>query len=338
MCLVVVILAVSTLPVFAQAAQEKTLQTRTQPEFNAYNACYSEKDPAKRADLCEKFVEGFKDSDFFISGYKLIIQSYYLSQNWKLLMDAADRVGELTAADNAVKGYAYERAMVAAQNSNNMDKCVSYGDKVLAIDPDNFNALYTVSTVIPQQYSSDMTQLVRAGDMARKALLLAASMIDKATPQEKPPLVILDGNLHETLGLISYHQKDYKKSIQDYQAAIKDNVKDDASHFFMAYDYINLMVQASQDYQSALKAENDARAAKADQPTVDELGAKRSGFADDILKYRDTIIDELAFAVAIDGPYAAQAKPELIKQWTAKNNSTAGLDQFVGQKKVQMGG
>jgi len=68
------------------------------------------------------------------------------------------------------------------------------------------------------------------------------------------------------------------------------------------------------------------------------LGAKRSGFAEDILKYRDTIIDELAFAVAINGPYAAQAKPELTKQWTAKNNSTAGLDQFVDQKKTQIGG
>jgi len=241
----VVILAVPTLPVFAQAAQEKAPQIRTQPEFNAYNACFTEKDPAKKADLCEKFVDGFKDSDFLISGYKLIIQSYYQSQNWKLLMDAADRVVALPAADNTVKSYAYERAMVAAQNSNNIDKCVSYGDKVLAIDMDNFNALYTVSTVIPQQYSSDMTQLVRAGDMARKALLLAASMIEKATPQEKPQLALIDGNLHGALGLISYHQKDYKKSIQEYQAAIKDNVKDDASHFFMAYDYINLMVGAS---------------------------------------------------------------------------------------------
>jgi tetratricopeptide (TPR) repeat protein len=336
-CLVVM-LALSALPLFAQAAQEKAPQIRTQPEFNAYNACFTEKDPVKKADLCQKFVDGFKDSDFLISGYKLIIQSYYQSQNWKLLMDTTDRVVALPSADNSVKSYAYESAMVAAQNSNNIDKCVSYGDKVLAIDMDNFNALYTVSTVIPQQYSSDMTQLVRAGDMARKALLLAASMIEKAAPQEKPQLALIDGNLHGALGLISYHQKDFKKSIQEYQAAIKDNVKDDASHFFMAYDYVNLMVQATQDFQTALKAENDAKAAKADQPTVDELGAKRSGFADDILKYRDTVIDELALTVAINGAYAAQAKPELTKQWTAKNNNTTGLDEFVIQKKGQVGG
>jgi tetratricopeptide (TPR) repeat protein len=339
MCLLLVaVLVVPALPLFAQAAQDKTPQTKTPAEFNAYNSCYTEKDPAKKADLCEKFVDGFKDSDFFISGYKLIIQSYYQSQNWKLLMDAADRVGALPSADNTMKGYAYEKAMVAAENSNNIEKCVSYGDKVLAIDPENFNALYTVSTVIPQQYSSDMTQLVRAEDMARKALGLAASMMDKAKPEEKPQIALIDGNLHGTLGLISFHQKDYRKSIQEYQVAVKDNVKDDGSHFFMAFDYIKLMEQASQEYQTALKAENDAKAAKADQPTVDELGAKRASFADDVLKYRDTVIDELAITVAISGPYADQAKPLLTKQWTDKNNSTTGLDGFVSQKKAQVGG
>jgi hypothetical protein len=61
----------------------------------------------------------------------------------------------------------------------------------------------------------------------------------------KPQLVQIDGALHGTLGLINYDEMDYKKSIQEYQGAVKDNVKDDASHFFMAYGYINLMAQAS---------------------------------------------------------------------------------------------
>jgi hypothetical protein len=56
-------------PVFAQAGQDKTPQIRTQPEFNAYDACFKEKDFAKKAELCEKFVDGFKDSDFVVSGF-----------------------------------------------------------------------------------------------------------------------------------------------------------------------------------------------------------------------------------------------------------------------------
>jgi hypothetical protein len=334
----VVMLVAPVLSVFAQAAQDRKPQTRTLPEYNAYNACFKETDFAKKAELCQKFVDGFMDSDFVVSGFRLIIQSYYETQNWQLLMNAADRAAALPSADNDLKGYAYQKAMVAAQNANNLDKCILYGDQVLTIDPDNFNALYLVSTVVPQKTSVDIAQLERAAAMARKALVMAASMMDRATPQEKPQFVQIDGNLHGTLGLISYNEKDYKKSIVEYQAAIKDNVKDDASHFFMAYDYINLMSQSSQEYLAALKAENEAKAKKADQPTVDDLAAKRAGYEEDIVKYRDTVIDELAITVAINGPYTAPARTELTKQWTAKNNNTTGLDNFVSQKKTQIGG
>jgi hypothetical protein len=328
----VVMLAVSTLPIFAQAAQAKSPQIKTQDEFNAYNACFTEKDPAKKADLCEKFVDGFEDSEFLVNGYKLILQSYYQSQNWKLLMDAADKVVALPGADSNLKSYAYERAMVAAQNLNNSDKCVTYGNQVLAIDADNLNALLTVSTVVAQQYASDATQLQKAGDMARKALLMVASKMDKAAPQEKPQFVLVDGTLHGTLGLISYHQKDYKKSIQEYQSAVKDNVKDDGSHFYMAYGYLNLMAQASQrrSRQSTMRR----LLKRTSQRLMSLVGAKPS---DDFYKYRNTVIDELAITVAINGPYAVQAKRELTKQWTAKNKSAAGLDEFVNQKKTQIG-
>jgi tetratricopeptide (TPR) repeat protein len=335
----VVILAVFTLPVFAQAAQAKAPQIKTQSEFDAYNACFREKDPVKKADLCQKFVDDFKDSELLVNGYKLILQSYYQSQNWKLVMDAVDRVVALPIADSNLKGYAYERAMVAAQNSNNSDKCVTYGNKVLAIDEDNLNALLTVSTLIVQQYASDATQLQRAGAMARKALLMLASRMDKAATQDKPQFVLVDGTVHATLGLISYDQKDYKKSIQEYQAAVKDNAKDDGSHFYMAFGYLNLMAQASQEHQRRSRQSTMRRLLRQiSQPVMSLVGAKRPNFEDDIRKYRNTVIDELAIAVAINGPYAVQAKRELTKQWTAKNKSAAGLDEFVKQKKTEIGG
>jgi tetratricopeptide (TPR) repeat protein len=335
----VVILAVPTLPVFAQAARAKAPQIKTQPEFDAYNACYREKDPARQADLCEQFVDGFKDSELLVDGYKLILQTYYRSQNWQRLMDAADRVAALPIADSYLKSYVYERAMVAAQNLKNGDKCLSYGDKVLAIDADNLNALLTVSSAIVQQYASDGTQLQRAGDMARKALLMVASKMDKAAPGDKPQFVLVDGTLHGTLGLVSFDQKDYKKSIQEYQAAVKDNVKDDGSHVGLAYDYINLMLQASQEIRRRSSQSPMRRLLrKISQPLMSLAGEKRPSFEDDFRKYRNTVIDELAIAVAINGPYAAQAKRELTKHWTAKNKSAAGLDEFVKQKKTQIGG
>jgi tetratricopeptide (TPR) repeat protein len=334
----VAMLAVTVLPGFGQAAQTRTPQTRTQPEFDSYSACYNEKDFTKKADLCQKFVDRFQESDFLITGYKFIIQSYYQTGNWQLLMDAADKAAGLPNADDNWKDYAYQSAMVGAQKANNLDRAISYGDKVLQIDPNNLTALYTISSIITQKSSTDIPQLEKAAEMARKALLVAASMMDKASPEEKPQLVQMDGLLHGTLGLISYNEMDYKKSIQEYQAAVKDDAKDETAHFLMAYDYIQLMTQASRDFQTSLNAENAAKDARADQPTVDDLAAKRADFQERVLTYRDLVIDELAITVAINGTYTAQAKPLLIKQWTDKNNSTAGLDEFVNLKKTQLGG
>jgi tetratricopeptide (TPR) repeat protein len=331
----ILLLAVSALPGMSQAKQP---QAKTQPEYNAYLALYNEKDPAKKAELGEKFLTDFKESDFVPNAYTMIIQSYAAQKNWAKVMDAADRAAALPSADNKLKGFAFANAMVAAQNMNNVDKVLSYGEKVLAIDPNDLNTLITLSATIPLKYPSDKAQLDKAAGMAKKALAGLEPMLAKASPAEKPQLAQVDGTLHATLGLIAYNKQDYKASIAEYEAAIKDNPKDDAAHFYLAYDYISLMAGASKDYQAALKAENDAKAAKADQPTIDDLAAKRAAFEDDIRKFRDKAIDELALATAIGGPVAQQAKTELTKQWTAKNDNTTGLEEFINQKKTQIGG
>lgn len=335
----IVMAASAALPGFSQAAQAKAPVLRTQPEYNAYTACYSEKDPAKKGDFCEKFIADFKDSDFITNGYTLTLQSYTAQKNWAKLMDAADRAVALPAATPQLKAFAYASGMTAAQNTANVDKVLSYGDKVLSIEPNDVNTLMIVSSTIPQKYPADKAQLDKAAEMAAKGLTGIQALMSKASAQEKPQLTQAEGVLHGTLAFVAYNEKDYKKSIAEYQSAIKDNVKDDNAHFFLAYDYINLMSQSSKDYQAALKAENDAKAAKADQPTIDDLAAKRANFEDEIRKYRDMVIDELALATAISGPYAAQAKDQLTKQWMAKNNDSAGgLDEFIAQKKTQIGG
>jgi hypothetical protein len=331
------ILTVSALPGFSQPpAQGKPRQTKTTAEYNSYNACFMEKDFAKKAELCEKFINDFKESDFLDNGYKLVIQSNLQLKNWQKVMDTADKAVMIPNADNSLKAFAFENAMIAAQNANDLNKVVSYGEKVLTVDPNNLNTLITLSAVIPQKSPSDKAQLDRAADMAKKALAGLQPILSQATPQQKPQLVQIDGTLHGTLGLIAYNEKDYTKSIQEYQTAIKDNAKDDAAHYYLAYDYIALMGQASKDYQDALKKENDAKTAKADQPTIDDLAAHRADLEDKIRKNRDMVIDELAKAVAINGPVAAQAKTELTKQWMAKNDSAAGLDEFIAQKKTEL--
>lgn len=331
----ILILMVAELPGLAQATQAAP---KTQAEYNDYKAAYDEKDPAKKAELAEKYVAAYKDADpaMMPSAYSLIITGYTNSKNWAKVIDAADRAAALPNVDTRTKAFAYANAMSAAQNLNDLGKVVAYGDKVLSIEPNDLNTLIVLSTVIPQKSPSDKAQLDKAVELANKALAGIQQLIAKATPEQKPQFVQLDGTLHQTLGLIAYNKQEYTKSIQENELAIKDNPKDDAAHFYMAYVYLALMADASKSYQASIEKEKAAIAAKADQPTMDEIKAQTTDFGDKVRANRDKAIDELAIAVAIGGPVAPQAKTELTKQWTSKNDNTNGLDEFINQKKAAL--
>ena len=85
-----------------------------------------------------------------------------------------------------------------------------------------------------------------------------------------------------------------------------------------------------------MKAENEAKADRKEQPVIDELAARTAGLGEDTRKYRDKTIDEFAITVAIGGQLSAQAKDALTRHWIAKNDNTNGLDEFVAQKKEQL--
>jgi hypothetical protein len=339
--LLILILAVSALPSFGQAAaaQAKQQQAKTQAEYDAYKALYDEKDPKKKADLGEKFIASaaFKESDFIPNAHRMIITSYATDKNWAKVIEAADRAAALPGADNVLKGIAFGNAMVAAQNMNDVVKVLSYGEKVLAIDPNDLNTLLILSSTIPAKLPADdagkKTALDKSAEYANRALTGLAAVKSQATPQQ---IAQIEGQLHATLGLIAYSRPDYPKSIQEYETAIKSTPKDDVAHFYQALDYQALAVQASKDYQAAFKSWNDAKVAKADQPTIDDADAKQQALAADITKYRDKAIDEFGFATAIGGPVAAQAKDALTKLWKSKNDNTDGLEEFIAQKKQQL--
>jgi hypothetical protein len=139
--LVILVLTVSALPGFSQAAQGRTPAPKTPAEFTAYTAAYNEKDPAKKAELAEKFITEFKDSELLSGAYSMVISGSMNSKNWAKAMESADKVSALSGVDDKTKKFAYENALMAANNENNIDKVLSYGDKVLAMDPNNLNTL-----------------------------------------------------------------------------------------------------------------------------------------------------------------------------------------------------
>jgi tetratricopeptide (TPR) repeat protein len=327
----------AALPSFGQ---DKPKQAKTTAEYNAYIAFYQEKDPAKKAALGEKFIQDFKESDYVPDAHMGIIGGYSNAKNWTKVTEAAENALKFPAADNKLKAYANFNAMVASQNSNDIDKAISYGEKVLAIQPDDVNTMITVSALIPSKLSSDEAtkkgQLDKAEKYATTALTTVEGMNGKADAATKAQLIPIEGTLHATLGLIAVNRKDYQKSIQEYLKALEKTPKDDVARFYLASDYQALGAQASDEYKAALKAENDAKTAKAEQPVIDELAAKRGGLEDDIRKYRDMAIDEYAKAVAINGPVAAQAKEVLTKLWTNKNDNTNGLEDHINKMKAEL--
>src|SRR3989475_3250727 len=151
----VLAMAAAALPGFGQAAQAKQPQAKTQAEYNAYKALYDEQNPQKKAELGEKFLTDFKESDFITQTHTMILGAYTSAQNWAKVIDAAERAVTLPNADNKLKAFAYANAMVASQNMNQLEKVVAYGDKVLAIDPNDLNTMITLSAVIPAKLPTD---------------------------------------------------------------------------------------------------------------------------------------------------------------------------------------
>src|SRR5215467_8924684 len=200
--LLVLTLAATALPGFGQAAAPKGPQAKTQAEYNAYNALYMEKNPQKKAELGEKFLTDFKESDFIGNTYTMIIGAYTGAQNWAKVIDAAERAAAFPGADNKLKAFSYANAMVAAQNLNQIDKVVTYGDKVLSLEPNDLNAMITLSSIIPAKLPSDeagkKAALDKAEGLAKKALSGVEPLLAQAPAAQKQQIAQIDSQLHST--------------------------------------------------------------------------------------------------------------------------------------------
>src|SRR5438132_7567001 len=94
-------LVVSALPGFGQdKSQDKPKQAKTRPEYDAYIAFYSEKDPVKKAPLGEKFIADFKESDYIPDAHMGIIGAYTAAKNWPKVIERAEKALAWSGADN----------------------------------------------------------------------------------------------------------------------------------------------------------------------------------------------------------------------------------------------
>ena len=308
-----------------------------------YTAYYGERDAAKKTQFGEQFINNpdpaFKTSQYFPYIFGQIFNGYASTGNLAKVMDTADKLATIAPnADAKMKVAVQSTAMALAYQGNNTAKTVEYGDKVLALDPGNVQALMAV----PLSLLSSVSQAT--GAAKDSALAKAAEYSKKLVGAPKPAGMAdaewqgVQAQGQSTLGMVLVSQTKYEDAIPVLEEALKLNKKDDQSHYNLGLSYSNQLPQARQAALDAFNEENAAKKARKDQFEIDELSAKSSALQTEFGVKRDQAIEAFAKAVAVAGPYAAPARTQLERLWKQKNNDTLdGLEALVAQKKIEIG-
>ena len=322
---------------------------KTQVEYEAYNAFYQERNPQRKAELGEKFLADQKDSELRPGAYPMLAGAYENAQNWAKVLEVAGRFEqELPNADLRAKGSIYLRALNAAQNVNNFPKLVEYGDKILALDPTNLNAQLVLSSMLPERLPQDEAgknaALAKALDLVTKARTQVEAMFKQPKPAEFTQAVwdqqktLLEGQVYSTIGIIHLHKLEYNESVSMYERVVQLNAKDALGQYRLGLGYNAQATAATRMLEDAVKKENEAKAARAEQALVDELVAAREAVQQDVVQKRDKAMTSFARAVAIGGDVAQPARQQLERLYRAKNNdSVDGLEAFIAARKSELG-
>jgi hypothetical protein len=333
----------------AVSAAAQQPQPKTQAEYNAYTAFYTEQNPQRKAELGETFLTNHKDSELRPGSYPMLAGAYEGAQNWAKVLEVAARFEqEYPNAAVQAKGSVYLRALNAAQNSNNLAKAVEYGDKILAIDNTNLNAQLVLSSMLPEQLPQDEAAknaaLAKAMDLGNKAHNQVEAMFKEPKPAEIPEEVwgqqktLLEAQVHAVLGIIHLHKLEYDDSVFMYEYVVELTPKDVLSQYRLALGYNGQLAAAARKLEDAVKAENDAKAARAEQAVVDELVATREAIQQDTIQKQDKAMNSFARAAALGGDIGQAARQQLERLYRVKNNdSVDGLEAFINAKKTELG-
>lgn len=306
-----------------------------------YTAFYNEMDAAKKVALGEQFINNadpaFKSSQYLPYIFQTVFNSYVTSGNLAKVLDTADKLGTLVPnADNRLKEFVFAQAMALAYQGNNTAKTVEYGDKLLAVNPANVNALMVVPPALlsslPAAGAARDSALAKAEDYSKK---LIAAQAPQGIPA--PQWQGVQAQAHATVGQVSLLKGNYPDAALALGEALKLNPKDDASHYQLGLAYSNQLPAAQKLVLDAYTAENNAKNARADQIQIDELAAKRSALEAEFRGKRDLAIDSFARAVAVGGPNAATARTQLERLYSQKNESLNGIDALIAEKKSELG-
>ncbi|HET7440282.1 MAG TPA: tetratricopeptide repeat protein [Terriglobales bacterium] len=174
----------------AQPQAKRPPQAKTQPEYDAYQAAVGNTDPAALEKAANDFAAKFPDSELRIVLYKTATRAY--------------------------------------QGANNADKTAELGRKVLALDPDDPEALVMVANVLAERTRDTDLDKDQRLDEAMKMAQHANQTIDTdiAVPPGTPPdkleayKALLRSNAYSIIGTLEFNQGKYPAAEADLRKSI----------------------------------------------------------------------------------------------------------------------
>jgi tetratricopeptide (TPR) repeat protein len=320
----------SALPVMAQA----------QP--SAVEACNTKVRASMAAPEDMKLFNDFvndptcKDSMYRENVYSTTFQKLVAGSKWKEVYDLANRYEkEVPNKTDQIKKYIAANGLTAAAQLGELDKILEMGDKVLAIDPMDLNAIVIVSNTLPEKYPSLTDQaakdknLTRAQELAKQ--ILAMKKPDALPDQTWQQSVI--GPAHAVLGFVALQRTQYPEASGEYEQAVKINPKDQMSWFRGGLAKIYIATAAQKPLKDLYDAANAITVAGPERTAAEE---KRDAGVKEYTDKKNAAMDWLATAAAMGGPVGDAAKTQLTLLWKpAHDDTTAGMDEFIAMHKIQ---
>jgi tetratricopeptide (TPR) repeat protein len=354
------LLAILALSVSGFAQAPAAAPPQESPDITAYRTITAEKDPAKHADLDDKFLAdtrpAFIDSQYREPVFRLMIQKYSQLQAWQKLIDTADKMGQLLPkASPTAKGEAYAGAMTAAFNGlKSVPKGLAYAELLLGVDPANLNALIiyanTMVENLPTDAAAKEAALTKVVTYANK--VIATPPPAGVTPAQWQPYL---AQMHADIGFVGLIRKNYEASMKDYDESLKLNPKIDTSWYRNGLSQklgptlaANTLVADNQKKDTELvdkiKGMNLNLALPADKAKFDEINPeleatrKKGEELDAALDTElDKAIDSFASAVALAGPVEKPARQELENLYKTRNGGKLdGLQELIDKKKAAL--
>jgi len=198
-------------------------QAKTQEEFKAFQDAATIPDPAAMEKAADDFAAKFPQSE--------------------------------------LKPILYQRLMSMYQNSNNTEKTLDFGHKVLQMDPNNAAALVTVAQVLSNRTRDTDLDKDERWTEATKAANHALELIDSGagippgTPPDRVPMFknLVKSMAYASLGTVEFNKKNFPEAEKQLRQSVEvTGIQQDP----VSWLQLSLALDRQNKYTEALEAAN----------------------------------------------------------------------------------